>query len=194
MELNDAIDDSKKTIPAPKNQHIEIQFQDVFCNFFCRIYFAEKFADLRAQVVPIGEEAYIRSLARSVQWNARGGKSGSNFSKTADDRFILKEMSKSEVQLFLESAPNYFNYMSKCFATGQPTLLGKIVGIYQIIFKNSTNITSRNNLLVMENLFYNRKVVQKFDLKGSMRNRLVIPDNDLASEVVLLDENLLKSR
>ncbi|KAJ3663453.1 hypothetical protein Zmor_007712 [Zophobas morio] len=180
-------EDAKKS----KNLHIEVQFQDAHCNFFCRVYFAEKFANLRALVLPIGEEGYIRSLSRSVQWNARGGKSGSNFAKTADDRFVLKEMSKSEVQLFLEFAPNYFSYMQKCYATGQPTLLGKIVGIYQIIFKNNTNATLRTNLLVMENLFYNRTVTQKFDLKGSMRNRLVIPDNQ-EGEIVLLDENLLK--
>ena len=102
-------------------------------------------------------------------------------------------MPKSEIQLFLEFAPNYFAYIHKCQNTGQPTLLGKIVGVYQIIFKNnSTNATLRTNLLVMENLFYNRKVVQKFDLKGSMRNRLVNPDNE-EGEIVLLDENLMKS-
>lgn len=111
----------------------------------------------------------------------------------SDDRFILKDMSKSEVQLFLESASNYFMYMNKCFSTKQPTLLGKIVGIYQIVFKNNSNVPHRSNLLVMENLFYNRKVSQKFDLKGSMRNRLVIPDNE-EGEIVLLDENLLKSK
>lgn len=110
-----------------------------------------------------------------------------------DDRFILKEMSKNEVQLFVEWAPNYFLYMQKCYATSQPTLLGKIMGIYQVIFKNnSTNVTSRNNLLVMENLFYNRTVSQKFDLKGSVRNRLVNPTGQ-NGEIVLLDENLLKS-
>lgn len=110
-----------------------------------------------------------------------------------DDRFVLKEMPKSEIQLFLDSAHNYFLYMQKCLTSGQPTLLGKIVGIYQIIFRNSnTNATLRTNLLVMENLFYNRIVTHKFDLKGSMRNRLVNPDNQ-DGEIVLLDENLLKS-
>lgn len=67
------------------------------------------------------------------------------------------------------------------------------MGIYQIIFKNnSTNVTLRTNLLVMENLFYNKIVSQKFDLKGSVRNRLVNPSNQ-TGEIVLLDENLLKS-
>lgn len=102
-------------------------------------------------------------------------------------------MSKSEVQLFLEYAPNYFTYMNKCFTTKQPTLLGKIVGIYQIVFKNNNNVPHRSNILVMENLFYNRKVSQKFDLKGSVRNRLINPENQ-EGEIVLLDENLLNSK
>lgn len=84
--------------------------------------------------------------------------------------------------------------MDKCYTTGQPTLLGKIVGAYRIIYKNNTtNATGISiYLLVMENLFYNRTVSQKFDLKGSVRNRLVNPDTQ-DGEIVLLDENLLKS-
>ncbi|XP_030762817.1 1-phosphatidylinositol 3-phosphate 5-kinase [Sitophilus oryzae] len=183
----DKPDDAKKS----KQSHVEVQFQDSTCNFFCRIYLAEKFAALRSVVFPTGEETYIRSLSRSVHWKARGGKSGSNFSKTMDDRFILKDMSKTEIQLFLESASNYFVYMQKCSTTAQPTLLGKILGIYQIIYKNNSNVTYRSHVLVMENLFYNREVSQKFDLKGSMRNRLVVPETQ-EGEIVLLDENLLK--
>lgn len=76
---SEKVEDSKKI----KNSHIEVQFQDSNCNFFCRVYMADKFAELRSLVLPIGEEAYTRSLGRSVQWNARGGKSGSNFAKTA---------------------------------------------------------------------------------------------------------------
>ncbi|KAF5269883.1 hypothetical protein FQR65_LT05681 [Abscondita terminalis] len=175
-----------------KATHIEVQFSDHNSNFFCRVYYAERFSWLRSVFVSDGEEAYIRSLARCVQWNAQGGKSGSTFSKTRDDRFVLKELPKSEIQLFLDSAQNYFEYMYRCFVSRQPTLLGKIVGIYQIIYRNgSTNATLRTNLLVMENLFYNRRVTHKFDLKGSMRNRLVNPDNQ-EGEIVLLDENLLK--
>ncbi|KAK9877229.1 hypothetical protein WA026_016976 [Henosepilachna vigintioctopunctata] len=181
----DANDDNKKL-------HIDVVFEDSSCNFLCRIYYAEKFSALRNAVLPEGEEVYIRSLSKSVAWNARGGKSGSSFTKTSDDRFILKETSKNEVHLFLETAANYFAYIQKCYNTDQPSLLGKIVGIYQIIFKNNTNGHQlRKNLLVMENLFYNRTVSQKFDLKGSIRNRLVIPDNQ-EGEIVLLDENLLK--
>ena len=37
-----------------------------------------------------GEVEYIRSLSACMYWMARGGKSGSTFCKTKDDRFILK--------------------------------------------------------------------------------------------------------
>jgi len=114
----------------------------------------------------------------------------------SDDRFILKEMSRLEMQLFLGFAPNYFDYIQRCHTSRQPTLLGKIVGVYRIVYRNLTsNATLNSNLLVMENLFYSRSVTYKFDLKGSVRNRMVNPnaaDND--GEIVLLDENLLNSK
>lgn len=44
----------------------------------------------------------------------------------------------------------------------------------------------------MENLFYNCEISNKFDLKGSDRNRLVNPDIQ-NGEIVLLDENLIQS-
>jgi 1-phosphatidylinositol-3-phosphate 5-kinase len=43
----------------------------------------------------------------------------------------------------------------------------------------------------MENLFYQRKISRRFDLKGSDRNRWVHTDDP--TNVVLLDENLLQS-
>lgn len=49
------------------------------------------------------------------------------------------------------------------------------------------------SLLVMENLFYDCDIKNKFDLKGSERNRLVDP-TDQQGEIVLLDENLVQSK
>lgn len=45
----------------------------------------------------------------------------------------------------------------------------------------------------MENLFYDYSIDNKFDLKGSLRNRLVDPSNQNGEETVLLDENLIQS-
>ncbi|KAL6263914.1 hypothetical protein P5V15_003996 [Pogonomyrmex californicus] len=185
------VDDEKKAIK--QQNYIEVQFNDATTNFFCRIYFAAQFAALRENVLPCGEDGFTRSLSRTVQWTARGGKSGSTFCKSRDDRFIIKEMSRLDMQIFLDFAPNYFAYMEKCQQTKQPTLLGKIVGVYRVSFKNNTtNAALRTSVLVMENLFYNRIITDKFDLKGSVRNRLVNPDDTChEGELVLLDENLL---
>ncbi|XP_076280826.1 1-phosphatidylinositol 3-phosphate 5-kinase fab1 isoform X3 [Lasioglossum baleicum] len=176
-----------------QQNYVEVQFNDATTNFYCRIYFAVQFAALRENVLPCGEDGYTRSLSRSVQWAARGGKSGSSFCKSRDDRFIIKQMSRLEMQIFLDFAPNYFAYMEKCQQNKQPTLLGKIVGVYRVSFKNNTtNAALRTSVLVMENLFYNRSITDKFDLKGSVRNRLVNPDDMChEGELVLLDENLL---
>lgn len=46
--------------------------------------------------------------------------------------------------------------------------------MYRIGYKNTTtNKAQKMDLLVMENLFYQRNITHKFDLKGSIRNRLV---------------------
>lgn len=74
-------EDEKKTNKQQQN-YIEVQFADSTTNFFCRIYFAAQFAALRENVLSYGEDGYTRSLSRSIQWAARGGKSGSTFCKT----------------------------------------------------------------------------------------------------------------
>lgn len=76
----ESVDEDKKAIK--QQNYIEVQFNDATTNFFCRIYFAAQFAALRESVLPCGEDGYTRSLSRSVQWAARGGKSGSAFCKT----------------------------------------------------------------------------------------------------------------
>ncbi len=48
------------------------------------------------------------------------------------------------------------------------------------------------DLLVMENVFYDRALHPVYDLKGSTRARYV-PDDPSRADIVLLDENLLES-
>lgn len=102
-------------------------------------------------------------------------------------------MSKFEIDSFLDIAPNYFHYLKSCYQEKKPTVLAKIVGVYRIGFKNSQNNTgSKQDILVMENLFYKRQISQKFDLKGSIRNRLATASAKV-EDLVLLDENLVNS-
>lgn len=58
--------------------------------FSCTVYYAKQFDLLRKRC---GIEAtYLKSVEKSANWLAEGGKSRSNFWKTADDRFIIKTL------------------------------------------------------------------------------------------------------
>jgi 1-phosphatidylinositol-3-phosphate 5-kinase len=112
---------------------------------------------------------------------------------TIDNRLVVKQMSRYEMDAFVKFAPAYFEYMSQAFFHELPTVLAKILGFYQIGSKNPvTGKTMKMDVLVMENLFYNRKTTRIFDLKGSMRNRHV-QSTGKANEV-LLDENLVECK
>lgn len=66
-----------------------------------------------------------------------------------------------------------------------------MLGFYQIFIKNPTTGTEiKWDVLVMENLFYDRKTTRIFDLKGSMRNRYTQSTGD--QNEVLLDENMVE--
>ncbi|XP_064142808.1 1-phosphatidylinositol 3-phosphate 5-kinase isoform X8 [Loxodonta africana] len=187
----DGGDTQKKQLTNP---HVELQFSDANAKFYCRLYYAGEFHKMREVILGSSEDDFIRSLSHSSPWQARGGKSGAAFYATEDDRFILKQMPRLEVQSFLDFAPHYFNYITNAVQQKRPTALAKILGVYRIGYKNSQNNTEKKlDLLVMENLFYGRKMAQVFDLKGSLRNRNVKTDTGKEScDVVLLDENLLK--
>ena len=60
--------------------------------------------------------SYVASLCRCVKWKTRGGKSNAYFAKTMDDRFVIKQLSKSELQSFLDFAPQYFRCASRLLA------------------------------------------------------------------------------
>lgn len=175
--------------------HIEVQFRTGTAKFYCRVYFADNFRQLREMCLVEGEEFFIRCISRCVSWAASGGKSGSTFCKTVDDRFIVKQMSRFEIQSFLDFAPHYFEYMTTSFQEKRPTVLAKIVGVFRIGFKNSvTTSAQKMDILIMENLFYGKTITQKFDLKGSIRNRLATATGKEQEDLVLLDENLVNSK
>uniref|UniRef100_H0V1V4 1-phosphatidylinositol 3-phosphate 5-kinase n=1 Tax=Cavia porcellus TaxID=10141 RepID=H0V1V4_CAVPO len=194
IEPQDEVDGGDSQKKQFANPHVELQFSDANAKFYCRLYYAGEFHKMREAILGSSEEDFIRSLSHSSPWQARGGKSGAAFYATEDDRFILKQMPRLEVQSFLDFAPHYFSYITNAVQQKRPTALAKILGVYRIGYKNSQNNTEKKlDLLVMENLFYGRKMAQVFDLKGSLRNRNVKTDTGKEScDVVLLDENLLK--
>lgn len=69
--------------------------------------------------------------------------------------------------------------MSKAYYHSLPTMLCKILGVYTIRYHNKESGKKVvENVVVMENIFYQRNITRTFDLKGSSRARYV----DLAGQ------------
>ena len=188
---------------ASEIANFELQFEDDSCQFYCCAFYAKGFSRIRDMVFAREENSwtscrnntreeetassshpkdlFLKSLWNCAKWEPSGGKSGLTFYKTQNGRFILKELSKFEIQSWPNFAEHYFDYMTKSLAEDQnqetpflPSLLAKIYGVFKIGFKNSkTNSNMKIDFLVMENLFYGRDIKESYDLKGSMRNRMV---------------------
>jgi 1-phosphatidylinositol-3-phosphate 5-kinase len=92
--------------------------------------YAKQFQDLRKICCP-SELAYISSISRCKHWNAQGGKSKVFFAKSMDDRFIIKQIKKTEFDSFLEFGLEYFKHFGVSHSSN-PTCLAKILGIYQV--------------------------------------------------------------
>ncbi|KTW31610.1 hypothetical protein T552_00248 [Pneumocystis carinii B80] len=169
--------------------HLKYQFQEGSTQLFCKVFYAEQFDAFRRACKC--DEDYLSSLSRCFKWDSSGGKSGSAFLKTRDDRLVLKQLSRLETEAFIKFAPSYFEYMSQAFFHELPTAMAKIIGFYQIGSRNPhTGKLTKMDVLVTENLFYGKKTSRIFDLKGSMRNRHV--QSTGKENEVLLDENLVE--
>eukprot|EP01103_Thecamoeba_quadrilineata_P011901 TRINITY_DN2951_c0_g1_i2.p1 TRINITY_DN2951_c0_g1~~TRINITY_DN2951_c0_g1_i2.p1 ORF type:complete len:1587 (+),score=332.98 TRINITY_DN2951_c0_g1_i2:205-4761(+) len=183
-------EDLKSQLLFPDRNQIEIDYKDNKNNssikYSCITYFAKQFSALR-HLCCNGDYEFIHSLSRCKTWHAKGGKSGSQWAKTLDNKYVIKKISsRIELHSFLEFAPLYFSYLSQAMFSGTPTALVKILGVYSINFRSSSR-TIKQDLIIIENLFYDREITTTYDLKGSERARYV--ENPIKSDV-LLDENL----
>ncbi|OVA14539.1 FYVE zinc finger [Macleaya cordata] len=197
-----ASEDASSTIGSlfsdPKRSpHARISFGDESSSFAGKAkfsvicYFARQFDALRKSCCP-SEVDFIRSLSRGKRWNAQGGKSNVYFAKSLDDRFIIKQITKTELDSFEEFAPEYFKYLMDSLSSGSPTSLAKVLGIYQVSVKHlKGGRETKIDLMVMENLFFKRNISRVYDLKGSARSRY--NSDTTGKNTVLLDMNLLET-
>ena len=111
---------------------------------------------------------FIHSLSYCNKWRAKGGKSGLAFSKTQDDRWVVKEMSRLELQALLMFMPNYVEYVTDSIDK-RPTLLAKIIGACTVGFSNTyTGVSMKQDVIIMENIFYGVTPSTVYDLKVSL--------------------------
>ncbi|XP_076921331.1 putative 1-phosphatidylinositol-3-phosphate 5-kinase FAB1C [Bidens hawaiensis] len=178
------------------SNHLTIPFEDESggdgkVKFSVTCYFAKQFDTLREKCCP-NEMDYVRSLSRCKRWSAQGGKSNVYFAKSLDERFIIKQVTKTELESFEEFAPEYFKYLMDSLNSGSPTCLAKILGIYQVTVKHlRAGKEAKMNVLVMENVFFKRNISRVYDLKGSSRARY--NSDTTGTNKTLLDMNLLEA-
>ncbi|XP_077240890.1 1-phosphatidylinositol-3-phosphate 5-kinase FAB1B-like isoform X2 [Tasmannia lanceolata] len=178
-----------------KAMHVRVSFTDDSplgkVKYTVTCYYAKRFEALRRTCCP-SELDFIRSLSRCKKWGAQGGKSNVFFAKSLDDRFIIKQVTKTELESFIKFAPEYFKYLCGSIGMRSPTCLAKILGIYQITTKHLKGGKEvRMDVLVMENLLFGRNITRLYDLKGSLRSRYN-PDSS-GTNKVLLDQNLIEA-
>ncbi|ETO16324.1 FYVE-type zinc finger-containing protein [Reticulomyxa filosa] len=153
--------------------------------FSCTVHYPRQFRALRSRLYEQQEDKqaernFIESLTRCQAWVSSGGKSGSPFARTLDERYVLKFVSQKEFKMFLDNAERYFEHMASVLFKSFPSVLVHILGVYQISWKTSTLKKNKNvktdeistqYVIVMPNLWYSKKVGRPFDLKGSVRGR-----------------------
>ncbi|KAK4763836.1 hypothetical protein SAY87_013274 [Trapa incisa] len=180
-----------------RSPHFRVSFGDEFpsshgkVKFSVTCYFGKQFESLRRKCCP-SELDFVRSLSRCKRWSAQGGKSNVYFAKSMDERFIIKQVTKTELDSFEDFAPQYFKYLNDSLSSLSPTCLAKVLGLYQVTVKNLRGGKERKmDLMVMENLFFQRSISRVYDLKGSNRGRY--NPNTTGKDKVLLDMNLLET-
>lgn len=171
-----------------KLNHLKYKLEDGQTTFSCKIFYLEQFEAFRRALG--NADSFVQLLSRCIKWELKGGKLKLSFLKTLDDRYIVKELSKSELELFVAIAPFYFRYISQTVFNNLTTALAKIFGFYQIEIVNKRGQLFKMDFLIMENLFHNHQTTRIFDLKGLMRNRHVQQTGK--ADEVLLDENMIE--
>ncbi|XP_074295587.1 putative 1-phosphatidylinositol-3-phosphate 5-kinase FAB1C [Silene latifolia] len=180
-----------------RSPHLQISFGDDSstsggkAKFSTTCYYAKQFDMLREKCCP-SKVDFVHSLSRCRRWTAQGGKSNVYFAKSMDDRFIIKQVTKTELDSFQEFAVEYFKYLNDSLDSGSPTCLAKVLGIFQVTIKHvKGGRETKMDLMVMENLFFNRRISRVYDLKGSSRSRY--NTDKTGANKVLLDMNLLET-
>ena len=192
---------NKKALPSAQSADwLEVTHLEENVHYTIKVHYAEQFEQFRNLIFANGEEKYIQSLAHSSPWYPQGGKSGASFFRTDDERFVLKTLSRFELDYFKKCAQKYIDYVSVAGLEHRLTALCKVFGAYSISYANrQTGQSLKNDYLVMEYIFYKKDIKQIWDLKGSLRNRFASTKSssnlaaDSPSSSVLLDENYIQN-
>ncbi|KAM5559685.1 phosphatidylinositol 4-phosphate 5-kinase 9 [Rosa sericea] len=151
---------------TPPHQSVDFKWKD-----YCPMVFR----NLR-EMFKIDAADYMMSICGNdaLRELSSPGKSGSVFFLSQDDRFMIKTLRKSEVQVLLRMLPSYHHHVK----TYENTLITKFFGLHRI--KPSSGQKFR--FVVMGNMFCTElRIHRRFDLKGSSLGR--------STDKIEIDEN-----
>ncbi|PNT75254.1 hypothetical protein BRADI_1g29140v3 [Brachypodium distachyon] len=151
---------------TPSHRAIDFKWKD-----YCPMVFR----NLR-EMFKIDTADYMISICGSdaLRELSSPGKSGSIFFLSQDDRFMIKTLRKSEVQVLLRMLPEYYRHVH----TYENTLVTKFFGLHRV--KPSSGQKFR--FVVMGNMFCTElRIHRRFDLKGSSLGR--------STDKIEIDEN-----
>ena len=181
------LDDIKKKFKFKKITFKENSLSEE--NLKIKIFFPKQFECLRILYCATYKQ-FLKSIMKSNVWaDVSGGKSKAGFSKSFDDKYVIKILSKFEFKMFIDNAENYFLHNYTYLFHKMPSAITKILGAYKIKINNEQS----SYCVIMENLFYNlnpeKLILKAYDLKGSMINRYI---KEKKEGKVLLDTNFLE--
>ncbi len=90
-----------------------------------------QFHGMRERYIQGGHAAFVLSLMNCRPWSlpSSGGKSNAYFSKSHCGRYVVKQISRTEFESFLEFAGAYFGFMGE---HGASSLMAKVFGVFTI--------------------------------------------------------------
>jgi len=115
------------------------------------------------------------------------GKSGSFFYYTADGKYMLKTISKTEFRFFKRILKNYYYHIEK----NDETLITRIYGLHKMIFYSKNHkVEKKLYFTIMNNIFHTMKEIHKrYDLKGSTQGRTTKFANNIFDPTIALKDN-----
>ncbi|KAJ7530516.1 hypothetical protein O6H91_14G007000 [Diphasiastrum complanatum] len=134
-------------------------------DFTWKDYCPKVFRHLR-ETFKIDSADYMLSLCGNdaLRELSSPGKSGSVFFLSNDDRFMIKTLRKSEVQVLLNMLPNYHDHVHAY----ENTLITKFFGLHRVRPRGGHKV----RFVVMGNMFCtDLHIHRRYDLKGSKQGR-----------------------
>ena len=162
------------------------------------------------------EAIFAAALAECAVWDvgARGGKSGAFFARSRDGRFVVKQVSKVELECLVAGgfAAAYFARLARGARTRAPTLLAATLGAFTAAPRGRAARERGEpedlDFVVLENAFHGADADgnaswRTYDLKGSLRGRYAVTGGhearssaaplDGVDATVLMDGNLAET-